>query len=57
MKQPAVSTVIVGATSTEQLEHNLDSVELPLDSSALEELDTLSHSFRNGEPFALYRLS
>ncbi|ACT04535.1 aldo/keto reductase [Paenibacillus sp. JDR-2] len=56
MKQPAVSTVIVGATSTEQLEHNLDSVELPLDAAALDELDTLSRSFRHGEPFALYRL-
>lgn len=56
MKQPAVSTVIVGATSKEQLEHNLGSVELPLDAAALEELDTLSRPFRNGEPFALYRL-
>jgi aryl-alcohol dehydrogenase-like predicted oxidoreductase len=57
MKQPAVSTVIVGATSTEQLEHNLDCVTLPLDAAALEELDALSQSFRNGEPFAVYRLS
>lgn len=57
MKQPAVSTVIVGATSTEQLEHNLDSVTLPLDAAALEELDALSRPFRNGEPFASYRLS
>lgn len=57
MAQPAVSTVIVGATRTEQLQGNLASIELKLDASALARLDEISLPFRQGEPFALYRLS
>ncbi|GGG73579.1 aldo/keto reductase [Paenibacillus radicis (ex Gao et al. 2016)] len=56
MHQPVVSTVIVGATSAPQLEDNLQSVSLALQSESLTELDEISRSFRNGEPFALYRL-
>ncbi|MWC29485.1 aldo/keto reductase [Paenibacillus sp. MMS18-CY102] len=57
MQRPAVATVIVGATSAEQLEANLASVELRLSESMLQQLDELSVSFRHGEPFAVYRLS
>ncbi|MCR2803512.1 aldo/keto reductase [Paenibacillus soyae] len=57
MKQPAVSTVIVGATRAEQVQANLASVELKLDDAALARLDEISRPFREGEPFAIYRLS
>ncbi len=56
MHQPAVSTVIVGATSAGQLEQNLRSVELELTADHLKKLDEASLSFRQGEPFAIYRL-
>lgn len=56
MHQPVVSTVIVGASSVEQLEHNSKSATLKLDSSSLNELDRISQPFRSGEPFAFYRL-
>lgn len=57
MAQPAVSTVIVGATRASQLQDNLASVELKLDAAALARLDEISASFRQGEPFAVYRLT
>ncbi|RIX49429.1 aldo/keto reductase [Paenibacillus nanensis] len=57
MAQPAVSTVIVGATRPEQIQSNLTSVELKLDAAALQRLDEISLPFKQGEPFALYRLS
>ncbi|WP_416293298.1 aldo/keto reductase [Paenibacillus illinoisensis] len=56
LARPAVSTVIVGATRTEQLEHNLASLSLELTPDIITELDQLSDSFRHGEPFASYRL-
>ncbi|WP_256759403.1 aldo/keto reductase [Cohnella sp. WQ 127256] len=56
MDRPSVSTVIVGATRTEQLEDNLKSVQLQLDSEVMGMLDEVSAPFRNGEPFAVYRL-
>lgn len=56
MHQPVVSTVIVGATSVPQLEENLNSAALSLSSDILKELDTISEPFRNGDPFAIYRL-
>lgn len=56
LARPAVSTVIVGATRTEQLEHNLASLSLELTPDMITELDQLSDSFRHGEPFASYRL-
>lgn len=57
MSRPAVATVIVGATSTGQLEDNLKSLSIALDSAGLEEeLDAVSSSYRYGEPFAIYRL-
>ncbi|MCC3376565.1 aldo/keto reductase [Cohnella sp. REN36] len=56
MQQPAVSTVIVGATKSEQLSANLQSAELKLDESTLEALRLASDPFRYGEPFAVYRL-
>ncbi|MUT66560.1 aldo/keto reductase [Paenibacillus sp. NEAU-GSW1] len=57
MQQPAVATTIVGATSAEQLESNMQSVAVELSADTLAELDQLSRPFRNGEPFALYRLT
>ena len=56
LTRPAVSTVIVGATQTEQLEHNLASLDLKLSEELLTELDQLSENFRHGQPFASYRL-
>ncbi|MGG4043784.1 aldo/keto reductase [Paenibacillus favisporus] len=57
MGRPAVSTVIVGATRTSQLADNLRSVEMTLSAETIQELDRISEPFRNGEPFATYRLS
>ncbi|MFC5472135.1 aldo/keto reductase [Cohnella suwonensis] len=57
MGKPAVSTVIVGATGTAQLEENLKSVEWEPDAGLLAALDELSDEFRYGKPFAVYRLS
>lgn len=55
--RPAVATVIAGATSTDQLEDNLKSLSIDLDSEGLgEELDAISSPYRDGEPFAIYRL-
>ncbi len=56
MHQPAVSTVIVGATRVEQVQQNLPSAALELDKQTLERLDQVSQPFRSGEPFAFYRL-
>jgi aryl-alcohol dehydrogenase-like predicted oxidoreductase len=56
MHQPAVATVIVGATHAEQVEDNLKSASLKLDAAALEELDAISAPFLRGTPFAEYRL-
>ncbi|MFC9710766.1 aldo/keto reductase [Paenibacillus sp. NPDC056933] len=56
LARPAVSTVIVGATRPEQLEHNLASLDMKLTKDMIAELDQLSNSFRHGEPFATYRL-
>ncbi|MNN93501.1 Aldo/keto reductase family protein [compost metagenome] len=56
MHQPAVSTVIVGATRVEQVQQNLPSAALELDKQTLERLDQASRPFRSGEPFAFYRL-
>ena len=56
MDRPAVSTVIVGATRTQQLEDNLKSVSINLESEVAQELDEISDPFRYGKPFAFYRL-
>jgi aryl-alcohol dehydrogenase-like predicted oxidoreductase len=56
MDRPAVSTVIVGATRIEQLEDNIKSVYMNLDSEVTIELDEISNPFRYGKPFAFYRL-
>ncbi|AIQ61466.1 aldo/keto reductase [Paenibacillus borealis] len=56
MSRPAVSTVIVGATRVEQVEHNLQSLSVQPDAATLEKLDQASAAFRSGEPFAVYRL-
>lgn len=56
MHQPVVSTVIVGATRANQLEENAMSVSLKLNEDVLKELDTLSSTYRSGDPFAYYRL-
>ncbi|MEC0242209.1 aldo/keto reductase [Paenibacillus dokdonensis] len=57
MEQPVVSTVIVGATRTEQLDENLRSVELNPGGEALSKLNEISEPFRYGKPFATYRLT
>jgi aryl-alcohol dehydrogenase-like predicted oxidoreductase len=55
-KRPAVSTVIVGATSPEQLAMNLESTKVVIDDSAMAELNRISEPFVYGRPFATYRL-
>ncbi|MGG4492731.1 aldo/keto reductase [Brevibacillus reuszeri] len=57
MHKPAVSSVIVGATSAKQLTDNLQSVTLDLDEASFAALENISDKYRNGEPFAVYRLS
>lgn len=56
MGRPAVSTVIVGATREQQLEDNLKSTEILLDTEVAGELDAISNPFRYGKPLAVYRL-
>ncbi len=56
MQQPAVSTVIAGATSVAQLESNKQAAELLIPEAALQELNLISEQFRYGKPFASYRL-
>ncbi|QOT08357.1 aldo/keto reductase [Paenibacillus sp. JNUCC32] len=56
MDRPAVSTVIVGATKTEQLDDNLKSLEIKLDESLRSSLDEISDGFVHSKPFATYRL-
>lgn len=41
LAQPAVSSVILGATSVEQLEENLEALSLSLDDSTLREIDAM----------------
>ncbi|MDP9727923.1 aldo/keto reductase [Alicyclobacillus sp. TC] len=55
LHQPAVSTVIVGATKVEQLEQNLQAAELELSADTLQTLDEMSKSFVYAPPFAVYR--
>lgn len=57
MEQPVVSSVIVGATRSEQLDENLKSVELELTAETLRSLNEISELFRYGKPFATYRIS
>lgn len=54
--QPAVSTIIVGATKHEQLQDNVRAAEVRLDATTLEDLGEASQSFMHGRPFATYRL-
>lgn len=56
MDRPAVSTVIVGATRTEQLADNIKSLEIQIDQDLSKKLDEVSESFVYGKPFASYRL-
>ncbi|MDF2963567.1 MAG: yajO [Paenibacillus sp.] len=56
MRQPAVSTVIVGATGVQQLGENLKSVSLELGAEMLNRLEQLSGPYRYGKPFAWYCL-
>lgn len=56
LRQPAVATVIAGATRTEQLDENLTSEALELPDDVWRELDEICRPFRYGEPFAVYRL-
>lgn len=57
MNRPAVSTVIVGATSPEQLESNLKGLDIQLDPELDKRLDEISDPYVYGKPFATYRLS
>ncbi|GED68069.1 oxidoreductase [Brevibacillus reuszeri] len=57
MHKPTVSSVIVGATSAKQLTDNLQSATLDLDEASFAALENISDKYRNGEPFAVYRLS
>lgn len=57
MHQPVVASVIVGATSVEQLTDNVQSASIQLDESTRSQLDQLSEPYRHGEPFAVYRLT
>lgn len=56
MNQPAVSTVIVGATKVAQLQDNRASLSLTLSQDVLNKLDQISSGFRL-KPFAAYRIS
>lgn len=56
LHQPIVSSVIIGATKSAQLEDNLQALELQLSADVLEKLDAISASFKHGEPFAIYRI-
>lgn len=57
LARPAVATVIAGATRPEQLRANLEADALHLSESTLDRLDRISDDFRQGSPFAVYRLS
>ena len=48
----AVSTVIVGATKTEQLDDNLKSLDIVLDETLGSHLDEISGDFVHAKPFA-----
>ncbi len=49
-QQPFVSSVIIGATTEEQLEENLRSVELELPESALGEIEAIHEAYPNPAP-------
>ncbi len=54
--QPAVSTIIAGATNINQIYDNLTSASLRLDEHMLHELNDMSNEFKYGLPFATYRI-
>lgn len=56
LHQPVVSTIIVGATSAEQVQSNLQAISLQVDAQMMNELNQISDSFRYGQPFGFYRL-
>lgn len=56
MNQPAVSTVIVGATRTEQLDDNLRSLDIEINTELAEKLGEISERFIYSKPFATYRI-
>lgn len=56
MAQEAVSTVIVGATSEEQLTINLQSVEFTINEQLQVRIQQLSEPFKYNKPFATFRL-
>ncbi|WP_018883845.1 aldo/keto reductase [Paenibacillus massiliensis] len=56
MHQPAVSTVIVGATRPEQLLESLPSVDLSYSDDIAQRLENASSRYIHQEPFAVYRL-
>lgn len=54
--QPAVATIIVGATRPEQVQENLKSLEVELTTDVLERLDEMSKPFRFSRPFGSFRV-
>ncbi len=56
MHQPAVTTIIAGVTSVEQLTDNYRSILLSLHADTLQQLDEISDQFKYSKPFAAFRL-
>ncbi|WDH83493.1 aldo/keto reductase [Paenibacillus urinalis] len=56
MNRPVVSTVIVGATRTEQLDDNLRSLDIEINTELAEKLGEISDRFIYSKPFATYRI-
>ncbi len=56
MRRPAVASVVVGATSPEQVEMNLAALDVSAEDAVFAALDAESTPFRDGPPFASYSL-
>lgn len=56
VQKPAVATVIVGATSEQQLDQNVEATRISIDPDTFAQLEEVSISFRYKHPFAVYRL-
>ncbi len=51
-QRPSVATVIAGATKPEQVEANLKSLDVVLDQDVMDELNTMTESFKYRQPIA-----
>jgi len=56
VSQPVVSTIIVGATKSAQLQENVTAAAIRLDAATMQELNEKSAAFRFATPFAEFRL-